>query len=50
MVNIIYGSIAMTVVALISIEFVAVILLLGAQVIVDLERKSDTFTDEKTWK
>jgi YihY family inner membrane protein len=43
MVNIIYGSIAMTVVALISIEFVAVILLLGAQVIVELERKSDTF-------
>ncbi|MFH0785419.1 MAG: YihY/virulence factor BrkB family protein [Pseudomonadota bacterium] len=47
MVNIIYGSIAMTVVALISIEFVAVILLLGAQVIVELERKSDTFSGEK---
>ena len=47
MVNIIYGSIAMTVVALISIEFVAVILLLGAQVIVELERKYDTFTGEK---
>jgi YihY family inner membrane protein len=48
MVNIIYGSIAMTVVALISIEFVAVILLLGAQVIVELERKSDALTGEKT--
>ncbi len=48
MVNIIYGSIAMTVVALISIEFVAVILLLGAQVIVELERKSDTLSGEKT--
>ena len=47
MVNIIYGSIAMTVVALIGIEFVAVILLLGAQVIVELERKSDTSTVEK---
>jgi len=46
-VNIIYGSIAMTVVALISIEFVAVILLLGAQVIVELERKSGTLTGEK---
>ncbi|TKB25888.1 YihY/virulence factor BrkB family protein [Desulfopila sp. IMCC35006] len=47
MVNIIYGSIAITVVALISIEIVAVILLLGAQVIVELERKSDTLTEEK---
>lgn len=47
MVNIIYGSIAVTVVALISIEVVAVILLLGAQVIVELERKSDTLTGEK---
>ena len=47
MVNVIYGSIAMTVVALISIEFVAVILLLGAQVIMELERKSDTLTEVK---
>ncbi len=47
MVNIIYGSIAITVVALISIEIVAVILLLGAQVIVELERKSDRLTEEK---
>ncbi len=47
MVNIIYGSIAITVVALISIEVVAVILLLGAQVIVEMERKPDTVTEEK---
>ena len=47
MVNIIYGSIAITVVALISIEVVAVILLLGAQVIVELERKTDKLTEEK---
>jgi membrane protein len=39
MVNVIYGTIAMTVVALISIHVVAIILLLGAQVIVELERK-----------
>lgn len=37
MVNIIYGSIAITVVALLSIEFVTLILLLGAQVIAELE-------------
>jgi membrane protein len=37
MVNVIYGSIAITVVALLSIEFVALILLLGAQVIAELE-------------
>ena len=47
MVNVIYGSIAVTVVALISIEVVAVILLLGAQVIVELEGKSDKLTSEK---
>ena len=39
MVNVIYGSIAITVVALLSIEVVALILLLGAQVIAELERK-----------
>ena len=39
MVNVIYGSIAITVVALLSIEVVAVILLLGAQVIAELEEK-----------
>jgi len=36
-VNVIYGSIAITVVALLSIEVVAVIVLLGAQVIAELE-------------
>ncbi|BCS52668.1 RNAse BN [Geobacter sp. SVR] len=39
MVNVIYGSIATTVVALLSIEVVAGILLLGAQIIVELEDK-----------
>lgn len=38
-VNVIYGSIATTVVSLLSIEAVTVILLLGAQVIAELERK-----------
>ena len=38
MVNVIYGSIAITVVALLSIEVVAIILLVGAQVIAELER------------
>lgn len=41
MVNVIYGSLAMIVVALLSIEAVALILLLGAQVIAELERKPD---------
>jgi YihY family inner membrane protein len=41
MVNVIYGSIAITVVALLSIEVVVVIMLLGAQVIAELERKLD---------
>jgi membrane protein len=40
-VNVIYGSITMTVVALISIEVVAAILLLGAQVIAELAHNSD---------
>jgi YihY family inner membrane protein len=40
MVNVIYGSIAITVVALLSLEVVVVILLLGAQVIAELERKA----------
>jgi YihY family inner membrane protein len=39
MVNVIYGSIAIAVVALLSIEVVTVILLLGAQVIAELERE-----------
>jgi YihY family inner membrane protein len=41
MVNVIYGSIAITVVALLSIEVVVVIMLLGAQVIAELERNPD---------
>ena len=39
MVNVIYGSITITVVALIFIEVVAIILLLGAQVIAELEHR-----------
>lgn len=41
MVNIIYGSFATAVVALLTIDAVALILLLGAQVIAELERKTD---------
>lgn len=41
MINVIYGSITITVVALLSIEFVAVILLLGAQVIAELAHTPD---------
>lgn len=40
-VNVIYGSIAITVVALISIQVVAMILLLGAQVIAELEQNHE---------
>lgn len=40
MVNVIYGSIAITVVALLSIEMVTLILLLGAQVIAELKVKT----------
>jgi membrane protein len=47
MVNVIYGSIAITVVALLSIEVVTVILLLGAQVIAELERKPDELAGGK---
>ena len=47
MVNVIYGSIAITVVALLSIEVVALILLLGAQVIAELERKPDKSIGEE---
>jgi YihY family inner membrane protein len=46
-VNVIYGSIATVVVALLSIEVVAVILLLGAQVIAELERKPDESAREE---
>jgi membrane protein len=46
MVNLIYGSFATVVVALLSIEVIALILLLGAQVIAELERKTDELTEE----
>jgi membrane protein len=41
MVNLIYGSFATAVVALLSTEAIALILLLGAQVIAELERTTD---------
>lgn len=47
MVNLIYGSFATAVVALLSVEAVALILLLGAQIIAELERKTDEVTGEK---
>ena len=47
MVNVIYGSVATVVVALLSVEAVALILLLGAQVIAELERKPGELTGEK---
>ncbi|MFI5294837.1 MAG: YihY/virulence factor BrkB family protein [Thermodesulfovibrionales bacterium] len=47
LVNLIYGSIATVVVALLSVEAVALILLLGAQVIAELGRKTDESTEEK---
>jgi membrane protein len=47
MVNVIYGSIAIMVVALLSIEVVVVILLLGAQVIAELEHKPDKLAREE---
>ena len=46
MINVIYGSITLTVVALLSIEVVAIILLLGAQVIAELERLPDAAVGE----
>ncbi len=42
-VNVIYGSIAITVVALIIVQVVAIILLLGAQVIAELEKNRKVF-------
>jgi YihY family inner membrane protein len=45
-VNLIYGSFATAVVALLSTEAVALILLSGAQVIAELERKTDDSTQE----
>jgi membrane protein len=47
MVNLIYGSFATAVVALLSTEAIALILLLGAQVIAELERKTDDAAREK---
>jgi membrane protein len=47
LVNLIYGSFATAVVALLITEAMALILLLGAQVIAELEHKTDTLTDEK---
>ena len=46
MVNIIYGSIATVVVSLLSIEVAAIILLLGAQVIAELENPTCTAATE----
>jgi len=46
MVNLIYGSLTTAVVALLSTEAVALILLLGAQVIAELERKTEDITRE----
>jgi len=45
-VDVIYGSMASTVVFLLSIEAAAVILLLGAQVIAELEIKTDRMSNE----
>lgn len=47
MVNVIYGAIAITVVALLSIQVVAIIILLGAQVIAELERRPGKTADEE---
>jgi len=47
MVNLIYGSFTTAVVALLTIEAVAVILLLGAQVIAELERKAKQTAKER---
>ena len=47
LVNVIYGSLATAVVALLSIEIAVIILLLGAQVIAEFERtKSDLPQDD----
>ena len=47
MVNVIYGSVTTVVVALLSVEVVALILLLSAQVIAELERGPDESAREK---
>jgi len=41
LVNLVYGSLATTIIVLITLETAAMILLLGAQVIAELERRSD---------
>ncbi len=46
MVNLIYGSFATAVVALLTTEAIALILLLGAQVIAELERRTDEIGKE----
>jgi len=47
MVHLIYRSVATVVVALLSVGAVTLILLLGAQVIAELERRTDEVTEEK---
>ena len=47
MVNLIYGSFATAVVTLLITEAAALILLLGAQVIAELERRTNELTEEK---
>ncbi len=47
MVNLIYGSFATAVVALLSTEAIALIVLFGAQVIAELERTTDRFGNER---
>jgi YihY family inner membrane protein len=47
-INVIYGSISITVVALLCVEVVAIILLFGAQVIAELAHTTDDGTLEKT--
>jgi YihY family inner membrane protein len=47
LVNLVYGSIATVVIALLSVEAAALILLFGAQVIAELERKPDELAEEK---
>ena len=47
MVNLIYGSFATAVVALLSIEVAAIIFLLGAQIISELDRKNRKWDDDE---
>jgi uncharacterized BrkB/YihY/UPF0761 family membrane protein len=43
MINVVYGSLATAIIALLSLEIAAIILLLGAQVIAEYERLSKEF-------